>query len=86
MNNMALRQQQEASHILYSTGYLFDGFDYFQSLEKLSNITQRSPIQVQERILCCKKRRLKSSRDLDQLNKLKNKLINLGLDVYIKTA
>ena len=85
MNNTAIAHNENA-HILYSTGYLFDGFDYFKSLKKLSTITQRSQLQVQERILCCQKRRLKSSPDLNSLLKLKNRLTDLGLDVYIKTT
>jgi len=85
MNNIANDQQHEASHILYSKGYVFDDFDYFESLKKISEFTHRSQIQVQERILCCRTKRIKSSSDLSELIALEDKLKSMGLDVYIET-
>lgn len=78
------KSQDKASLGLFSTGYLFDGFDYFDSLNKLSTIAKHSPIQVQEKILCCKTKLIKRSRNLEELVKLEMKLANIGLDVFIK--
>ena len=88
MNNLTNTQtansQNGACHGLFSTGYLFDGYDYFDSLDKLSTIAQHSQVQVQEKILCCKTKLIKRSQDLEALIKLEMKLANVGLDVFIK--
>lgn len=83
-NARMANRQHEASHGLFSTGYLYDGFDYFDSLEKLSTIAKHTPVQVQEKMLCCRTRLISRSRDLDALVKLEMKLVNIGLDVFIK--
>jgi len=74
----------KTSHALYSTGYVFDEVDYFESLSKISKMTKKTLLQVQERILCCKTKRLRSSSDLNELMSLRNKLKDAGLDVYIE--
>jgi len=83
MNNIASNPNQ-ASHVLYSRGYVFDDFDYFESLKKISTVINQTQLQVQEQILCCQTKRLKSSSNLKKLKVLENTFKNLGLDVYIK--
>jgi len=75
---------KETSHVLYSRGYLYDEFDYFDSLKKISELIHKTQIQAQELILCCRTKRLKSSSNLKELTALENKFKSLGLDVYIK--
>ena len=75
---------KKTSHVLYSRGYIYDGFDYFDSLKNISELMKKTQVQVQGVILCCKIKRLKSSPDLKKLMMLENKLKNLGLDVYIE--
>ena len=74
---------QESSHVLYSRGYIHDGFDYFDSLKKISELIHKNQVQVQELILCCRTKRLKSSSNLEALMVLENKFNSIGLDVYI---
>jgi len=45
---------------------------------------KKTQVQVQELVLCCRTKRLKSSPDLKKLMILESKLKNLGLDVYIE--
>jgi len=75
---------KKTSHVLYSRGYIYDGFDYFDSLKKISKLMKKTQVQVQELVLCCRTKRLKSSPDLKKLMILEHKLKNLGLDVYIE--
>ena len=82
--NKTSQRLQETSHSLYSRGYVYDDFDYFDALKQISELVDKSPIQVQERILCCRTRRLKSSTDLKKLIALETKFKGMGLDVYIK--
>jgi len=77
--------QKETSHVLYSRGYLYDEFDYFDSLKKISKLMRKTQLQVQEVVLCCRTKRLKSSTNLKQLMVLESKFKSLGLDVYIET-
>ena len=83
MNNIS-NNLKETSHVLYSRGYVYDEFDYFDSLKKISQLMRKTQIQAQEQILCCKIRRLKSSPNLKQLMALENKFKSLGIDVYIE--
>lgn len=84
MNNNVAANSQETSHILYSRGYVFDDFDYLESLEKISEATKQSQLKVQEKIICCRTRRLTSSKNLNKIIALEKKFKSLGLDVYIK--
>jgi len=84
MNNNIVSNSTETSHILYSRGYVFDDFDYLESLKKISEATQQTEIEVQEKIICCRKKRLTSSTDLKKLIALEKKFKSLGLDVYIQ--
>lgn len=86
INDQMSNTQHEATHHLFSTGYLFDGFDYFDSLDKLSTIAKHSPLQVQERMLCCKTSLIMRSRNLDELVRLETKLVDIGLDVFIESS
>ena len=72
------------AHVLYSRGRVFEDFNYFEALEKISEVTRRTKQQVEERILNGKRKRLKSSRSLRKLIALETKLKNVGLDVYIE--
>jgi len=83
MNNIS-SNLKEASHVLYSTGYVYDGCDYFDSLKKLSELIQKTQVQAQELILCCRTQRLKSSSNLIALKALEDKFRRVGLDVYIE--
>ena len=83
MNHIS-NNQQETSHILYSRGYVYDDFDYFDSLEKISTVMSKTQLEVQEKVLCCKTKRLKSSSNLKKLMVLEHTFKNLGLDVYIQ--
>jgi len=77
-------QECGVSHILYSRGRLFDEFNYFDSLDKLSEVTRRSKQQVEEFLLNGEHKRLKSSSCLKKLIRLESKLKKIGLDVYIE--
>lgn len=83
-STQTVNPQREASHGLFSTGYLFDEFDYYDSLDKLSVISKHKPVDVQEKILCCKTKLIKRSQDFNALVRLEMKLVSVGLDVFIK--
>jgi len=83
MNNIASNTNNNP-HVLYSRGYIYDDFDYFDSLDKLSSVMSQTQLQVQELVLCCKTKRLTSSQNLKKLMVLENTFKNLGLDVYIQ--
>lgn len=72
------------AHVLYSRGRVYDEFNYFEALEKISAVTRRTKQQVEERILNGERKRLKSSNSLKKLLLLETKLKNVGLDVYIE--
>jgi len=77
--------EREVSHVLYSRGRVFDEFDYFDALQKISEVTRRTKQQVEERILNGERKRLKSSHCLKTILLLETKLKNVGLDVYVET-
>ena len=83
MKNSA-KNLSEASHTLYSKGYVFDEYDYFDALRKISEVTRKSQVSVQKHIVCCKTRPVTSSTNLKKLKALESTLKNVGLDVYIE--
>jgi len=76
--------QSSLSHVLYSRGRILDEFNYFESLDKLSETTHRPKKEVEERILNGERKRLKSSSCLKKLISLESKFKEIGLDVYIE--
>ena len=76
--------QSGLSHVLYSRGRLFDEFDYFEALSKLSIITHRSKKDLEEELLNGEKKRVKSSFSLKKIMYLEKKLKDIGLDVFIE--
>ena len=82
-NDDALKD--DGTHILYSRGHLLDGMNYFQSLQKIAELTRRNPQEVEELVLSGQRKKMRSSNSLKNLILLEAKFKELGLDVYIES-
>ena len=71
-------------HVLYSRGHLFDDTNQEEALEKLATITRKTTQQIEKRLLSGRRKKVKSSHSLEKLLKLKRRLTDIGLDVYIE--
>jgi len=73
------------THILYSRGNFLEGVNYLKSLQKIANLLDRSPQEVEEFLLSGRPKKVFSTPSLKKILSYELQLKELGLDVYIQS-